>query len=146
MRKFEKVSRVKNIDIKLPERSTIGSAGYDFYSIENISLAPKKTTLIKTGIKAYMKDDEVLLLYIRSSLAYKHNLMLSNSVGVVDSSYTDNVDNEGEIGFLIYNNNDIEYQIKKNDKIGQGIFTKYLITDDDKTDKIRTGGFGSTGR
>ena len=146
MRKFEKVSRVKNIDIKLPERSTIGSAGYDFYAIENISLAPKKTTLIKTGIKAYMKDDEVLLLYIRSSLAYKHNLMLSNSVGVVDSSYTDNVDNEGEIGFLIYNNNDIEYQIKKNDKIGQGIFTKYLITDDDKTDKIRTGGFGSTGR
>ena len=146
MRKFERVSRAKDINIKLPERSTIGSAGYDFYAIEDIILAPKSTILIKTGIKAYMEDNEVLLLYIRSSLAYKHNLMLSNSVGVVDSSYTDNVDNEGEIGFLIYNNNDIEYQIKKNDKIGQGIFTTYLTTDDDKADKVRTGGFGSTGR
>ena len=132
MRKFERVSRAKDINIKLPERSTIGSAGYDFYAIEDIILAPKSTILIKTGIKAYMEDNEVLLLYIRSSLAYKHNLMLSNSVGVVDSSYTDNVD--------------IEYQIKKNDKIGQGIFTTYLTTDDDKADKVRTGGFGSTGR
>ena len=142
MRKFERVSRAKDINIKLPERSTIGSAGYDFYAIEDIILAPKSTTLIKTGIKAYMEDNEVLLLYIRSSLAYKHNLMLSNSVGVVDSSYTDNVDNEGEIGFLIYNNNDIEYQIKKNDKIGQGIFTTYLTTDDDKADKVRTSAAG----
>ena len=62
----------------------------------------------------------------------------------MDCDYVDNPDNEGEIGFLFYNLSNEPVIIEKGDKLGQGIFQKYYITDDDKTEVVRTGGFGST--
>lgn len=151
MRKFEVVSRCKDMNVKLPERSTVGSAGYDFFAIEDITIEPlslHKPVLIKTGIKASMEEDEVLLLFNRSSNPIKKGLVLANSVGVIDKSFYNNKDNEGEIGFLFYNVSDTPITINKNDKLGQGIFTKFLITDSDdyKAGNERTGGFGSTGK
>lgn len=166
MRYFEKISKYKDRDdIILPVRSTIGSAGYDFFAIEDIvipslynssvstddpfyfikSNEAAKSILVKTGIKVYMEDDEFLMLSIRSSLAYKFNITLTNNSGIVDSSYVDNETNEGEIGFLFTNLSLIPYMIHKGDKIGQGIFMKYLITKDDNVNTVRQGGFGSTG-
>lgn len=147
MRYFEKISIYKDRDdIILPIRSTKGSAGYDFFALSDTILESKKITLIKTGIKAYMDDDEYLMLSIRSSLAMKKNLMLANGQGIVDSSYYSNPSNDGEIGFLLINmNDDISIKISKGDRIGQGIFMKYLITKDDNTTTNRIGGFGSTG-
>ena len=58
--------------------------------------------------------------------------------------YYNNLDNEGEIGFLFYNLSNEPVIIEKGDKLGQGIFQKYYITDDDKTEGVRAGGFGST--
>ena len=151
MRDFEVVSRCGDMYVKLPERSTIGSAGYDFFAIEDIDIEPsivngnyKKPTLVKTGVKARMQNNEVLLLCNRSSNPGKKNLILANSIGVVDSSYYNNFD----IGFLFYNIGSEVTHISKGDKLGQGIFMQFLIVDGDDYNYgvERTGGFGSTGK
>ena len=93
-----------------------------------------------------MPDDEMLLLYNRSSNPGKKGLILANSVGVVDKDYYGNQDNDGHIMFAFYNIKDEDVEIKKGDAIGQAIFQKYFVTDDDKTEGIREGGFGSTSK
>ena len=101
-------------------------------------------TLIPTGVKAYMEDDEVLYLYNRSSNPKKKGLILANSVGVIDKDYYGNPDNDGHIMFAFFNIKDEDITIKKGEAIGQGVFSKYLVTDDDVAGGDRTGGFGST--
>lgn len=80
----------------------------------------------------------------RSSNPKKKKLVIPNSIGIIDSDYYNNADNEGEIGFLFYNLSDQPIEIKKGEKLGQGIFQKYYLTNNDKSNKIRNGGFGST--
>lgn len=147
-RKFEYVSRIENKDFSLPKRSTKNSAGYDFFNPERIEIPPYKIgdnpVMVKTGVKAYMMDDEVLLLYNRSSNPKKKKLVIPNSVGVIDSDYYNNEDNEGEMAFTFYNLSDETVVLEKGDKLGQGLFQKYLLTDDDSADGVRNGGFGST--
>lgn len=101
-------------------------------------------TIIHTGIKAYMEEDEVLYLYNRSSGPKKLGLVLSNSVGVIDSDYYNNLGTDGEIMFAYYNFLPFDIKIKKGDKIGQGVFQKYLRAENAKVGGIREGGFGST--
>lgn len=151
MRKFEYVNRIgKEPDFSLPKRSTEKSAGYDFFNPERVEIAPYKIgdnpALIKTGVKAKMQDDEVLKLYNRSSNPKKKKLVIPNSVGIVDADYYGNEENDGEIGFTFYNLSNEVVVIEKGEKLGQGIFEKYLITDDDNAEGKRTGGFGSTGK
>ena len=93
-----------------------------------------------------MEDDEMLLLYNRSSNPGKRGLILANSVGVVDKDYYGNPDNDGHIMFAFYNIKDEDVEIKKGDAIGQAIFQKYLITDTDVANGERVGGFGSTNK
>lgn len=149
MRKFEKVKRIEG-DIKLPERSTRNSAGYDFYAIEDIEVPPYKfgdnPFMVATGVKANMAENEFLMLVNRSSNPKKKKLIMPNSIGVIDADYFENPDNDGEMFFTFYNVSNEPVQIKKGEKLGQGIFMKYLKTDDDKANGERTGGFGSTGK
>ena len=93
-----------------------------------------------------MEDDEMLLLYNRSSNPGKRGLILANSVGVVDKDYYGNPDNDGHIMFAFYNIKDEDVEIKKGDAIGQAIFQKYFVTDDDNAEGKRIGGFGSTSK
>lgn len=151
IRKFEVVKeeyRNYNIeDIQLPTRADIGSAGYDFYSPCDFELQPKELKVIPTDIKAFMQKDEVLLLWIRSSLGIKKKIILANQTGVIDSSYYNNPSNDGNIGIALLNTGNEVYKVNKGDKIMQGVFTKYLITDDDEPiNKERLGGIGSTGK
>ncbi|MCF7924380.1 MAG: dUTP diphosphatase [Candidatus Izimaplasma sp.] len=143
-RGFELISKYKDDGLKLPVRKTKGSAGYDMASRVDITIQPKKVEFIPTGIKAYMQDDEVLQVYPRSSLGFKKHLMKINSVGIIDSDYYNNPDNEGEISLILYNFGDEPVSIKKNERIAQGIFIKYLKIDKDNTMIKRLGGFGST--
>ena len=148
IRGFEVAKGYEDKNINLPIRKTKSSAGYDFEAAED-TLVPKfvpgvKPTLIKTGIKAYMQDDEVLYLYNRSSNPKKKGLILCNSVGVVDADYYGNSDNDGDIMFAFYNVGSEDITIKKGEAIGQGVFQKYLVADDDAAEGTRTGGFGST--
>lgn len=147
-RGFEVAKGFEDKNINLPVRKTKCSAGYDIEAAED-TLVPKfvpgiKPTLIPTGIKSYMQDDEVLYLYNRSSNPKKKGLVLSNSVGVVDADYYGNPDNDGHIMFAFYNIGEEDIVVKKGEAIGQGVFQKYLVVDDDNAMGERTGGFGST--
>ena len=104
-----------------------------------------KVQLVSTGMKAYMPKDVYLKLLVRSSTPLKHWIMLANSEGVIDSDYADNPDNEGEIFMQLINLAPFAIQLKRGDKIGQGIFVKYETTEDDAATGARAGGFGSTG-
>ena len=149
-RGFEIAKGFEDKNINLPVRKTKLSAGYDFEAAEDTIIPAFKRgdapTLIKTGIKAYMEDDEVLYLYNRSSNPKKKGLILANSVGVVDADYYGNLDNDGHIMFAFYNMRDEDVIIKKGEAIGQGVFQKYLVVDNDQAEGERTGGFGSTSK
>jgi dUTP pyrophosphatase len=146
VRGFEICKGFEDKDINLPVRKTKFSAGYDIECAEDTVVPAKNSvpTFIPTGIKAYMGDDEVLYLYNRSSNPKKKGLVLANSVGVIDKDYYGNPDNDGHIMFAFYNVKDEDITIKKGEAIGQGVFMKYLITDNDKASGNRMGGFGST--
>ena len=158
MRKFERISFEqfkKDVcddkelyeKIELPKRSTNHSAGYDIKSIVNETIKPGESKIIKTGLKVAMNPDEVFYIIDRSSLGFKYDITLSNSVGVIDSDYYNNEDNEGHFSVKLINHGDKEFKINIGDRIAQGIFMKYLIVDDEeKIDKKRKGGIGSTNK
>ena len=147
---FEIAKGFEESGINLPVRKTKLSAGYDFEAADDTVIPAFKAgiapTLIKTGIKAYMEEDEVLYLYNRSSNPKKKGLILANSVGVVDADYYGNPDNDGHIMFAFFNIKDEDITIKKGEAIGQGVFQKYLTVDNDQAGGERTGGFGSTSK
>jgi len=174
MAKFEVVSKYKNEKINLPVRATAHSAGYDFevakdtriephchleHILKNVGTYETKTlfdiaamtksttakpTLVPTGIKCKMAEDEYLEISVRSSCPLKHWLILANGIGIIDSDYYNNPDNEGEIFFQIINLSPYPILLQKGDKIGQGIIKKFIITEDDAAVGDRAGGFGST--
>ena len=156
--KFEKVSLKQFVEgcerpdaesvyneIKLPKRATAGSAGYDFYAPYDVKLAPGETAKIPTGIRALIEPGWVLKLYPRSGLGFKYRLQLNNTVGIIDSDYSQS-DNEGHIFIKITNdsNEGKTLEIPAGTGFAQGIFVEYGITVDDDADGVRNGGFGST--
>ncbi len=155
MRKFEKISfdqfKTSICDDKnlyneyiLPKRSTKYSAGYDFFAINDFVLKPGEIIKIPTGYKVAMEQDEMLMIVVRSGMGFKYNIRMCNQVGITDSDYYNNENNEGHVYVALQNQGDKDYVIKKGDAYAQGIFTKYLITDDDKAEGKRSGGIGST--
>ena len=174
MAKFEKVSRWADSDINMPVRKTTHSAGYDFEAVEDILIEPyqhlfniimnssayepktlseisnitklnmAKPTLVSTGMKCKLADNEYLELSIRSSSPLKYWLILANGVGIIDADYYNNSDNEGEIFFQIINLSPFPIIIQKGEIIGQGIIKEYKLTEDDCATGSREGGFGST--
>lgn len=135
------------VDIKLPTRATSKSAGYDFCSPFSFSLEPNQTIKIPTGIKAFMQNEEVLNIHIRSSIGFKYDVVLSNSTGIIDADYYGNENNEGHIWIKLINHGDKILEIDKGDAIAQGIFISYLKIDNDQPLKVeRVGGIGSTSK
>ena len=150
IRGFEIAKGFEDKNINLPIRKTKYSAGYDIEAAEDCIIPPYKPgqnpTLVKTGLKAYMQDDEVLILANRSSNPGKKGLILANSIGVIDKDYYGNEDNDGHIMFAFFNVKEEDIEIKKGDCIGQAIFQKYFVADGDVAEGERTGGFGSTSK
>ena len=136
-RGFLKVN--EELDTKLPERQTKASAGYDFYVIEDVEIPPFGTVMLPTNVKAYMQDDKVLMLYARSSLAIKRGLILQNTTGIIDSDFY-----PLEIKIALRNTTDKPVKLLKNERCAQGIFLKYLVSDNGNLDNTRDGGIGST--
>ena len=131
--------------VKLPKRATSGSAGYDFYTPISLTIQPGETVKIPTGIRVEMEENWVLKCYPRSGLGFKYRLQLNNTVGIIDSDYY-NSDNEGHIFIKITNDSNEEktVQVAAGTGFAQGIFLEYGITEDDDTEAVRNGGFGST--
>lgn len=150
LRGFEIAKGFEDKGINLPVRKTKYSAGYDIEAAEDVTIPSFKKginpTLVKTGLKAYMQEDEVMLLYNRSSNPKKKGLIMANSVGVIDKDYYGNSDNDGHFMFAFYNIKEEDVTIKKGEAIGQAIFQKYLTEDNDDAQGERMGGFGSTSK
>lgn len=140
MRKFEAMAN----EVKLPQRSTMNSAGYDFFLPEGVVIKAKEMVIIKTKIRCIMEEDEFLGLFLRSSMGIKKGLRLCNQVGIIDKDYYGNADNGGEILVALENKSNQDVHLFKGEKFVQGVFMKYLLTDDDQTKTKRTGGLGST--
>lgn len=133
-------------DTQLPVRADSRSAGYDFFSPIDVLLHPGEKKIIFSNVKAYMQDGEVLKLYPRSSMGIKKGLMLSNTTGIIDDSYYENEANDGNIGLPLLNTSGKGLEIKRGERICQGIFTPYLVADEDSVlHEGRKGGIGSSG-
>ncbi len=144
MRKFEIAKGFEKEDVLIPQRATNKSAGYDLRTLDEYTLKPGESHIFKTGLKAKMEEDEVLLVFPRSSLAIKKGLRLSNSVAVIDADYYGNPSNDGHIMVSLFNFSNHEVKVEAQERIAQGMFVKYLTTDDDKATGERKGGIGST--
>ena len=166
-RGFEIVSSYQDQGIHLPQRQTTSAAGYDIEAAERVVLPSfwsadvkaaggqgkgdlakiTQPSLVPTGLKAYMPHDEYLQIISRSSNPWKRNLTLPNGVGIIDSDYYNNANNEGHIYVQLLNFGLEDVVIEKGERIAQGIFTPYLKTDQDSGGlKERSGGFGSSGQ
>jgi len=146
-RGFEVAKGYEDKDIHIPIRKTARSAGYDIEAAED-TVVPVfhpgiEPTLVPTGLKAYCMDDEGYLLINRSS-GPKKGLVVADGIGLIDTDYYGNPDNDGHFYFCFYNSSDHDILIKKGTAIGQVVFFKYLVTDGDNATGKRTGGFGST--
>ncbi len=145
VRGFEIVTEWEGKGIRLPERKTEKSAGYDMEAGAAVDLLPGKVTIVPTGLKSYMPDDEYLAIFVRSGLSIKRGIMLVNGTGIIDADYYGNADNEGHIMVALYNTGEDVVKIEKGDRIAQGIFLKYGKVDGDSAQGTRSGGMGSTG-
>lgn len=132
-------------EIKLPKRATTGSAGYDFFAPFNFTLETGQTIKIPTGIRVLLDSDKFLAIYPRSGLGFRYRVQLDNTVGIVDNDYSDS-DNEGHIFIKITNDgrDGKAVTVKSGEAFAQGIIQQYFVVEDDNTDGIRNGGFGST--
>ena len=151
VRGFEVAKGWEDKNINLPVRKTLHSAGYDIEAAEDVIIPVFengcKPTLVHTGLKAYCQDDEWYMLANRSSNPGKKKMVLANGIGVIDADYYENPDNDGEFMFAYYNIGTEPVEIKKGDIIGQVVFQKFLVTDEDNVlNEKRVGGFGSTSK
>lgn len=148
MRDFEKISFeqfkkdvAENINLyneyELPQRDSDSTAGYDIYLLQDLIIEPNEIKKIPTGIKSFFEKDEVLFLIVRSSTGFKYNIRLCNQVGVIDSDYYNNQNNEGHIWIKIQNEGKEKVIIPQGEAIVQGIFLKYLTTQSDKDRNIK---------
>lgn len=148
-RGFEIAAGWEDKHIKLPRRETAGAAGYDIAAAEDV-LVPRfspgqRPTLIPTGLKAYCQPDECFFVLNRSS-GPSRGIILANGVGLIDHDFYNNPDNDGHFRILVFNSLDHDLLIKKDDRVAQVVFQKFLTTDDDAATGERRSGIGSTNR
>lgn len=154
--RFEKISKeqfIKDLknqcleanyeDIILPKRATKGSAGYDFYLPFDVIIQPGELVKIPSGVRCFIENEYVLQIYPRSSLGFKYQLSLANTVGIIDADYY-GADNQGHIIIALVNRGNKPIELKKGDRFVQGTFVRYYLAQEEEIDKVRTGGFGST--
>ena len=139
--KFKKL----NPEAIVPSYATSGSAGFDFYCLEDTVIDQGKTVIIKTGLSVEIPQGYFMSIVPRSSTGLKTPLRQANSYGVIDSDY------RGEIGLLFTNYDDKPYKVTKGDRLAQGfilpVFQMTIVISDELSNTERgEGGFGSTGK
>lgn len=129
--------------IKLPSRSTVYSAGYDFYfPLKDTHFNANTEYAFPTGIKVKLESDKFLGMYPRSSLGFKYGFQILNTVGIIDADYYGNLDNEGHIMMAFKLRHPL--YLKNGDKYCQGIIQQYFKINKDQSEEVRIGGIGST--
>ncbi len=158
MRYFKKISfkqfkkdiadnKILYENLQLPKRSTKNSAGYDFFSPIEFTLKSNDAKEVPLAMKVNMNPDEMLMIFVRSSMGFKYNVRMCNQVGIIEKDFYNNKTNEGHIYIRLHNHGNKDYVVKIGDKICQGIFVKFLTVDNEGTiENERNGGLGSTGQ
>lgn len=141
-----KECRVNGEEVMMPIRATKHSAGYDFFCPIDLTIEAGKAEIFWTDVKAFMLDEEMLIGVVRGSVGNKRELMLANTVGIIDADYYSNPDNDGNIGMKLRNLSDHTVKVHRGERVVQCIFVPFLVADNCNTDRERTGGHGSTGK
>ena len=129
----------------IPTYGSPYSAGADLYSaMDDVTIAPHSTVLIKTGLALELPIGFAGLIYARSGLATKRGLAPANKVGVIDCDY------RGEVMVALHNHSEVEQTVSKGERIAQLVITPYVVADFEEADELSEtvrgeGGFGSTG-
>lgn len=139
--------KIKKLSEKaiIPTYGSPYSAGADLYSaMDDLTIEPHTTTLVKTGISLEIPVGFAGLIYARSGLASKRGLAPANKVGVVDCDY------RGEVMVALHNHSDIPQTVASGERIAQLVITPYVVAEFEETDELSEtirgeGGFGSTG-
>lgn len=132
-------------DAIIPEFKTVGSAGMDICSINDVSLTPGQFIIVKTGLACAIEPGYEVQVRPRSGMACKHGITVINTPGTIDSDY------RGEIGVGLINLSQGQFDIKKGDRIAQLVVNKIeqptieIVDELDETER-GAGGFGSTGK
>lgn len=134
----------KQEDVIMPKRGTLTSAGYDLFMPCEAEVMPGEGVMVSTDVKVYMQPDEVFEIYPRSSVGTQREVRIKNTVGIIDSDYYSNKNNDGNIGLFLWNFGKKVQVFKKGEAVAQGIFKKFLESDNCNTDVVRAGGVGST--
>ena len=133
-----------NSDAIIPRYANPGDAGMDLFSISEHLLRPGERCLVSTGLSFEIPEGYEVQIRPRSGLALKKGISIVNSPGTVDSGY------RGEIGIIIINHGQENFEIKKGDKIAQAVINKFEVGEIEEVDELNesergAGGYGSTG-
>lgn len=131
-------------DAPLPKYETGGAVAFDFTCIEDVTIAPREVTKLPTGLIICVPDGHMLMIAPRSSLASKKGLMMPNGAGILDQDYCGP---EDEVKLSIWNFTDKPVEVKKGERLCQGVFVKIdrAEWDEGPANGPSRGGFGSTG-
>ena len=139
-----KIKRL-NKEVALPQYHTRESSGFDIASSVDITVAPGQVVKIPTGLVIAAPKGHFLLIAARSSLPLKKGLAMANGIGVVDPDYAGPND---EIHIILHNFTDAPVEVKKGERLAQGIFLPVEQAQWEEVDELRLvdrGGMGSTG-
>ena len=139
--------KIKRLDagIGLPEPATSGAAGFDLASAVDLEIPARSIRLVGTGLVIAVPNGHFLGVFARSSTPIKRGLLVANGVGVVDADYCGPAD---EIKIQLLNITDAPVQVKRGDRLAQGIVLPCPRIEWEEVDEMRVptrGGFGSTG-
>ena len=137
------INKSKN---ELPKYETLFSAGMDLRANldESIALKPFQRLVVKTGLFISLQQGYEAQIRPRSGLALKKGITVLNSPGTIDADY------RGEIGVILINLSDSDFEINTGDRIAQMIIAKHETIEWEAVDKLDSSvrgdkGFGSTG-
>ena len=137
------INKSKN---ELPKYETLFSAGMDLRANleESIVLKPFQRLVVKTGLFISLQQGYEAQIRPRSGLALKKGITVLNSPGTIDADY------RGEIGVILINLSDSDFEINTGDRIAQMIIAKHETIEWEAVDKLDGSvrgdkGFGSTG-
>lgn len=131
-------------DATLPSYAHASDAGMDVRSVEDVTVPAKGRVLVHTGLVMLLPPMFEAQVRPRSGLALKHGITVLNTPGTIDAGY------RGEVGVILANFGDSDFEVRKGDKIAQIVVAPVLQARIEEADEIDetdrgSGGFGSTG-
>lgn len=132
-------------DATLPAYAHASDAGMDVRSVEDLTIPAGRRALVHTGLVMMLPPDAEAQVRPRSGLALKHGVTVLNTPGTIDSGY------RGEVGVILANFGESDFEVRKGDKIAQIVIapvTRPVVVEVDEIDDTDrgAGGFGSTGK